>query len=95
MPVMNGPDACKEIRGLGCDAFIAGVTGNVMEEDVVLFKKRGANGVLLKPFKLSELDQLWIECDVVGHEIAETKRLRFEDPMASSNRTYISSKSIA
>jgi signal transduction histidine kinase/CheY-like chemotaxis protein len=66
MPVMNGPDACQKIRGLGCDAFIFGVTGNVMEDDVALFKKRGANGVLPKPFKLSELNQLFIEYDVVG-----------------------------
>jgi CheY-like chemotaxis protein len=64
MPVMNGPDACEKIRDLGCDAFIVGITGNVMEEDLVLFKSKGANGVLPKPFKLAELDQLWIEYDV-------------------------------
>jgi CheY-like chemotaxis protein len=67
MPVMNGPDACKEIRGLGCDAFIVGVTGNIMEEDVALFKAKGANGVLPKPFKLAQLDQLWMEYDLVVH----------------------------
>ena len=64
MPVMNGPDACQKIRDLGCDAFIVGITGNAMEEDLVLFKTRGANGVLPKPFKLAELDQLWVEYDV-------------------------------
>jgi len=61
MPVMNGPDACQKMRILGCDSVIVGVTGNVMEEDVEIFKECGANGVLPKPFKLSELDQLWME----------------------------------
>ena len=66
MPEMNGPDACKEMRSLGCDSFIVGVTGNVMAEDVALFKSCGANGVLPKPFKLVELDQLWLEYGVLG-----------------------------
>jgi len=61
MPVMNGPDACQKIRTLGCDSVIVGVTGNLMTEDVEIFKQCGANGVLPKPFKLSELDQLWME----------------------------------
>jgi CheY-like chemotaxis protein len=66
MPVMNGPEACREMRSLGCDSFIVGVTGNVMAEDVAHFKQCGANGVLPKPFKLTELDQLWLECGVLG-----------------------------
>jgi CheY-like chemotaxis protein len=69
MPVMNGPDACREMRALGCDSFIVGVTGNVMAEDVALFKECGANGVLPKPFKLTELDQLWLEHGVLGSSI--------------------------
>lgn len=27
MPNMNGPDACKIMREIGCDSFIVGVTG--------------------------------------------------------------------
>eukprot|EP00957_Ditylum_brightwellii_P128688 9817048-Ditylum_brightwellii.AAC.1 len=61
MPVMNGLGACQKMRILGCNSVIVGVTGNVMEENVEIFKGCGANGVLPKPFKLSELDQLWIE----------------------------------
>jgi CheY-like chemotaxis protein len=62
MPIMNGPQAAKEMRALGCDSFIVGITGNVMAEDVTFFKACGANAVLPKPFKLSELDHLWAEC---------------------------------
>jgi CheY-like chemotaxis protein len=60
MPVKNGPDACLELRGtLGCQSIIIGLTGNVMAEDVQLFKSRGANDVLAKPFKLEELNNAW------------------------------------
>jgi CheY-like chemotaxis protein len=34
MPVMDGPTASKEIRALGCDSFIVGVTGNALPEDI-------------------------------------------------------------
>lgn len=27
MPVLNGPDACKEMRSIGCNSFVVGVTG--------------------------------------------------------------------
>ena len=66
MPEMNGPDACREMRSKGCDSFIVGVTGNLMAEDVALFKECGANSVLGKPFRLNQLDQLWLEHGVLG-----------------------------
>jgi CheY-like chemotaxis protein len=55
MPVMNGPTATREIRALGCDAFIVGITGNLFAEDVNFFKSCGANAVLPKPFDFEEL----------------------------------------
>jgi len=61
MPVMNGPAACRMMRSLGCDAVIVGISGNVMTEDVEYFKRCGANRVLPKPFRLADLDQLWME----------------------------------
>jgi CheY-like chemotaxis protein len=33
MPIMNGPAATRAIRGLGCDSFIVGITGNVLPEE--------------------------------------------------------------
>ncbi|KAJ1442704.1 histidine kinase-like ATPase [Ochromonadaceae sp. CCMP2298] len=48
MPVMNGPDSVWEMRRLGCKCFIAGITGNVMQDDIDHFKMRGADSVLAK-----------------------------------------------
>jgi CheY-like chemotaxis protein len=72
MPNMNGPDACKEMRSRGCDSFIVGVTGNMMAEDVAIFKECGANSVLPKPFRLAQLDQLWLEHGVLGSQQSES-----------------------
>lgn len=66
MPVMNGPTACRNMRELGCSSFVAGVTGNLLPEDVAHFKKCGANAVLPKPFKMASLEQLWVEWGVAG-----------------------------
>ena len=68
MPRMNGPSAAREIRKLGCDSFIVGLTGNIMPEDVRIFKEGGANAVLAKPIKLSELDALLMEYDIQPNE---------------------------
>ena len=61
MPVMDGPTAAEHIRDMGSDVFIMGITGNLLPEDVAIFKEKGANFVLPKPFKLSELESLWME----------------------------------
>jgi signal transduction histidine kinase/CheY-like chemotaxis protein len=61
MPIMNGPDAAIQIRALGCDSFIVGVTGNMLPEDVAHFRSCGANALLGKPFKMKSLEDLWYE----------------------------------
>ena len=61
MPIMDGPESCKEMRKLGCSAYIAGVTGNVMSDDVDHFRECGANCVLPKPFRLASLEDQWVE----------------------------------
>ena len=66
MPNMDGPTAARTIRELGCYAFIVGVTGNVMPEDIDHFKKHGANAVLPKPIKIPDLKDLWVEHGVRG-----------------------------
>lgn len=68
MPVMNGPTATSEIRRLGCDSFIVGITGNVLPEDVAHFKACGANEVLPKPFEISLLEDMWIEYGLFGRD---------------------------
>jgi len=61
MPIMNGPTAASLIRELGSDAFIIGVTGNVLTDDIHYYKTKGANAVLTKPINLSSLDELFME----------------------------------
>lgn len=59
MPVMNGPTAVKELRRMGCDLLIIGVTGNMLAEDVDYFCKMGANAVTAKPLQWKALEDLW------------------------------------
>lgn len=66
MPNMDGPTATRILRSKGCNAFICGVTGNVMAEDIKHFKKCGANAVLHKPAKMKALEDLWIEYGIRG-----------------------------
>lgn len=66
MPVLTGPAAVKEIRAMGCDSFVVGVTGNVMAEDVHHFLSCGANCVLPKPVDFRRLEELWVERMVSG-----------------------------
>ena len=61
---MSGPTAAKEIRKLGFDVNIIGVTGNVLHDDVVHFISQGANEVVFKPVNLDELEELWSEFGV-------------------------------
>jgi len=61
MPVMDGPTAIKEIRGLGYTGLIFGLTGNALESDKELLLVNGANVVLTKPFDLGAFDQAILE----------------------------------
>jgi len=64
MPVMKGPEAAREMRKIGFNSFIAGVTGNVLPEDVQFFKESGADCVLGKPLNLSDLEHRWVDYGV-------------------------------
>lgn len=66
MPVMDGPTSCMEIRALGCDSYIVGITGNVLPEDVAHFRRCGANCVLPKPIQMEALEGMWNEFGVTG-----------------------------
>jgi CheY-like chemotaxis protein len=82
--VMNGPHACRKMRELGCSSFVAGVTGNLLPEDVAHFKNCGANAVLPKPFKMATLEQLWIEYGVNGRGGSEHDEENEADNMMGS-----------
>jgi CheY-like chemotaxis protein len=49
MPVMNGSDATAEIRKMGYEGPIFGVTGNALPEDQLAFLASGVDRVLVKP----------------------------------------------
>jgi len=66
MPVMNGPTAALKMRLSGCDAFIVGITGNIMPADIQRFKGNGANVVLAKPLRMRDLEDAWAEHGVSG-----------------------------
>lgn len=57
MPKLNGPDATRELRRLGFELPIVGVTGNVMTEDIREFMAAGADLVLGKPFSMSDFEE--------------------------------------
>jgi signal transduction histidine kinase/CheY-like chemotaxis protein len=60
MPVLNGPEATKELRRMGYKATILGVTGNLLVEDVNYFIAQGADEVLPKPMSMAILEKYWI-----------------------------------
>lgn len=64
--VMNGPDAAKEIRKISPETNIVGITGNMLREDVALFKASGANEVMGKPFKMQRLDEIWKQFGILA-----------------------------
>jgi CheY-like chemotaxis protein len=69
MPIMNGPAAAKELRAMGSEILIVGVTGNMLAEDVKYFRSCGADAVLGKPIKITSLDEIWSEYGITGQSI--------------------------
>ena len=63
MPRLQGPDAASQIRELGFEGLIVGITGNVLPEDITHFKSMGANAVLAKPVRLPQLEDVWNRWD--------------------------------
>lgn len=56
MPEMDGPTATKEIRALGYNGVIIGITGNGEDKDIQFFQNAGADAVLVKPL---DADVFW------------------------------------
>ena len=46
---MDGPTSVQEIRKLGYNGPIIGVTGQAMQNDIDAFKKCGVDQILIKP----------------------------------------------
>ena len=58
MPIMDGLEAASHIASLGSEAPIVAITANVMSNDLELYKSKGINDYVSKPFTSQ---QLW-EC---------------------------------
>ena len=63
---MNGPDAATKIKQLCPETNIVGITGNMLSEDVALFKSSGADEVMAKPFKIHILENIWRQHGVLA-----------------------------
>jgi len=58
MPVLSGIEAARQMRELGYNGLIIGLTGNVDTESSKKFISYGANTVLYKPMEVKELDAI-------------------------------------
>ena len=66
MPIMDGVTAAKHMRKQGYPFLIAGVTGNVMEDDVAEYLDAGADIIFAKPVRLHSLMKLMKLIDTRG-----------------------------
>ncbi|KAF5749282.1 two-component response regulator ARR22 [Tripterygium wilfordii] len=55
MPVMNGPDATKELRKMGVDCLIVGVTSHALSFEKEAFIEAGVNFCFAKPLNVQKL----------------------------------------
>jgi CheY-like chemotaxis protein len=56
MPNMSGIDATKQIREMGYDKIILGLTGNTMDNETMEFENAGADVIFWKPIKVSQCE---------------------------------------
>jgi len=56
MPNMEGPEAARCMRELGCAGLIIGITGNVLPSDKERYTSRGADIVLTKPVDIRDIN---------------------------------------
>ena len=69
MPVMDGPTAAQNIRAMGYDKPIIGVTGNTLPEQIQDFIAHGADEIVTKPVKLAVLKEtICRRCNVVNFD---------------------------
>ena len=61
MPKMDGPTAIRNIRELGYQGKIVGLTGNILGSEIETMQSSGANRVLSKPVKHAQLESLMLE----------------------------------
>lgn len=75
MPFMTGPEATRELRKLGFNLPIVGVTGNVMPEDVAEFVSAGVDKVMGKPFQMEVFEDFMKK--ISGLKLKKQKNKQF------------------
>lgn len=58
MPILDGPNATKQIREAGFTGKIYGVTGNFTENDVDMFMNHGVDKVFIKPLRVCHIQEI-------------------------------------
>eukprot|EP00981_Chlorochromonas_danica_P003197 scaffold633_cov288-Ochromonas_danica.AAC.32 len=76
MPIMTGVEATEELRRMGFNRPILGVTGNVLDDDLLLFLQAGADTVLMKPLRLKEIDIVTSYFESFGMVHDNTRRFK-------------------
>ncbi len=66
MPELDGYETTKEIRKTNMKVPIIGLTGNVLEEQMLEFRQCGADEILAKPLDPKWLDEVLIRYGIVG-----------------------------
>jgi CheY-like chemotaxis protein len=58
MPNMDGPTSVKCMRDAGYNGLIIGVTGNALPADLKYFEDQGADNVITKPVRMSQIENI-------------------------------------
>lgn len=61
MPNMDGPSAIREMRHIGYNGRVIGITGQIQHEETRYFLRSGANEVLSKPLDTNRLGEILAE----------------------------------
>jgi CheY-like chemotaxis protein len=78
MPIMNGADATSAIRKNGHSRLIFGLTGNALDDDKRTFLEAGADCVLTKPLRATQLDAILAHTSVHGFQSNAKDKLAME-----------------
>jgi CheY-like chemotaxis protein len=57
MPNMDGPTSTTEMRKMGYDGSIFGLTGNGLQSDIDHFVSNGVDSVFVKPLNLPDFER--------------------------------------
>ncbi|XP_034684108.1 two-component response regulator 24-like [Vitis riparia] len=58
MPIMDGPEATKELRAMGVQSIIMGVTSRDLDSEKEAFIASGLNDCYMKPLTISKISSL-------------------------------------